>query len=456
MEFYWKIAAVTEIVLEMFLMGYFLYRFTKPFLKQKKYAWGIGVIYPVTMLTLYFMPAQISNFAAYSIGIWLAFVVMCMIDRRNYKQKIFITVTFYAIRWLSVYLAQTLCDVLYQNIVYTTYMRGHENMQLALFVAVNLLGVVCIAVIVGLSCYFMVNAYVYKDEEMTVKELFMLSTPSVTGMTGYAIMQYYQTYYESHAGNRAENMYSILAIAHYTIFLILIVVVIILFQSIKAGQEEKLQSELLETQIEDTRRHIEQVENLYHDIRSLKHDMANHVMTLEQLYEKNEIRQAKEYTDSLKNALYDATKQVKSGNPVTDVILVEYQEKAHKKGIIFESSFFYPENEKLDALDVSVILNNALENAVEAAGAYKKNHEQSHVRICSYRKSNAYMIEVVNSFEGVVEMNSDTGLPVTQKQTKGHGYGLSNIRQAAEKYYGGIDIRYENDRFRLVVMLMLA
>ena len=70
--------------------------------------------------------------------------------------------------------------------------------------------------------------------------------------------------------------------------------------------------------------------------------MANHVMTLEQLYEKNEIRQAKEYTDSLKNALYDATKQVKSGNPVTDVILVEYQEKAHKKGIIFESSFFYP------------------------------------------------------------------------------------------------------------------
>ena len=35
MEFYWKIAAVTEIVLEMFLMGYFLYRFTKPFLKQK-------------------------------------------------------------------------------------------------------------------------------------------------------------------------------------------------------------------------------------------------------------------------------------------------------------------------------------------------------------------------------------------------------------------------------------
>ena len=65
------------------------------------------------------------------------------------------------------------------------------------------------------------------------------------------------------------------------------------------------------------------------------------------------------------------------------MILVEYQEKAHKKGIIFESSFFYPENEKLDALDVSVILNNALENAVEAAGAYKENHEQSHVRICS-------------------------------------------------------------------------
>ena len=66
------------------------------------------------------------------------------------------------------------------------------------------------------------------------------------------------------------------------------------------------------------------------------------------------------------------------------------------------------------------------------------------------------MIEVANSAKEELTINPDTGFPVTKKQTEGHGYGLSNIRRAAEKYYGGMDLQYEKDEFKLVVMLMLA
>lgn len=455
MELYWRTALITSIVLEMLVIGYFLYRFARQFLRQKTYAWEIGAAYSLTMIALYFIPIRLNNFIAYSLGILASFAVMCLTDRRNYRQKIFITVTFYAIRWLSTYMAQELREILYKNIIYTDYIVRHENMQLVLFIALNLLQIVCVAVIVGFSCYFMVKAYVYKDEEMSTKELLMLITPSATGMTGYAIMQYYQTYYESHAGNTAQNMYSILAITHYAISIITIVVVIILFQSIKERQEEKLRQELLGTQLENIRRHIEQVEGLYHDIRSLKHDMANHVTTLEQLYGKNEVKQAKKYTDRLRDTLYDVTRQIKSGNPVTDVILSEYRERAEKSGITFESRFVYPENENLDVFDVSVILNNALENALQAAEKFREDHGHSYINLCSYKKHNAYMIEILNSFDGIININSNTGLPATDKQTKGHGYGLSNIKQMAEKYCGTIDIRCEEDYFKLVIMLML-
>ncbi len=455
MELYWKAASITDIVLEMLIMGYFLYRFVRPFLRQKTHAWKIGAAYSATMIVLYFIPVRINNFIAYSIGVLAAFAIMCLIDRRNYRQKIFITVTFYAIRWLSAYMSQEFRDILYKNIVYTPYMLRHENIQLVLFIALNFLQIVCVIIIVGFSCYFMVKSYVYKDEEMTMKELLMLITPSATGMTGYAIMQYYQTYYEGHAGNAAQNMYSALAITHYSISIITIVVVIILFQSIKEGQEEKLQRELLGTQLENIKRHIEQVESLYHDIRSLKHDMANHVTTLEQLYEKNEVAQAKKYTDRLKEKLYYVTWQVKSGNPVTDVILSEYQGKAEKRGITFESHFVYPKNDSLDVFDVSVILNNALENALQAAEKFRENHKQSCISICSYKNNNAYMIEILNSFDGILNINSSTGLPATNKRTKRHGYGVSNIKQMAEKYYGAIDIQCEEDCFKLVIMLML-
>lgn len=452
MELWWKIAAITQIILETSVMGYFLYRFTKPFLKQKKYAWGIGAIYVLAMIILYFVPVQINNFLAYSIGIWLAFGVMCVTDRRNYRQKIFITVTFYSIRWLSAYLTQTFSDVISRDMIRAKYISGHENVQLAFFIGANLLQLACVAIIVGVSSYFMVNAYVSKDEDMSVRELLMLITPSVVAMTEYAILQYYNNYYQ---GNTTRG-YSILAMAHYGISIIMIVVVISLSENLKERQEEKLQRELLSSQIEDTKRHMEQVERLYDDIRSLKHDMANHITTLEQLYGTGKIRQAEAYTDSLKHALYDATGQVRSGNPITDVILAEYQKKAEERGITFESSFFYPGNETLDVFCVSVILNNALENALQAAEEYKENHEKSYIKIRSYQKNNAYMMEVENNFNGSLEINPDTGFPDTKKQTKGHGYGLSNIKKAAEKYHGGVDVQIEKNRFQLVVMLMLV
>lgn len=68
---------------------------------------------------------------------------------------------------------------------------------------------------------------------------------------------------------------------------------------------------------------------------------------------------------------------------MTDVILSEYRERAEKSGITFESRFVYPENENLDVFDVSVILNNALENALQAAKKFRENHGHSYINLCS-------------------------------------------------------------------------
>ncbi len=62
-----------------------------------------------------------------------------------------------------------------------------------------------------------------------------------------------------------------------------IFVMMLLFQKIRKERQESLQRELLSLQLEHTREHIAKVESLYQDIRSLKHDMANHVVTLERL-----------------------------------------------------------------------------------------------------------------------------------------------------------------------------
>ena len=80
------ISAVYAVV-AMYGTGYILYRFAKPFMENKKGAACIGIAYFATMLILYFVPMEINTFAAYSLGILSAFVVMCRIDRRNYNRK---------------------------------------------------------------------------------------------------------------------------------------------------------------------------------------------------------------------------------------------------------------------------------------------------------------------------------------------------------------------------------
>ena len=227
---------------------------------------------------------------------------------------------------------------------------------------------------------------------------------------------------------------------------------IVLYQNIKAGQREKLQNELLAAQLENTKRHIEQVEDLYQNIRSIKHDMTNHIITLERLYAGNQAEEAKTYGEELREALSEAAGRIGSGNPVTDVILQEAQNEAEKRHIHFETDFHYPTDSNVNAFDLSVILNNALQNALD----YTDRNDHAFVSVLSYHRNNAYMIEIGNRFSGWLQWDKESGLPLTSKENgDGHGYGLSNIRMVARKYSGDIVIDLKDNEFRLSIMLMM-
>lgn len=185
---------------------------------------------------------------------------------------------------------------------------------------------------------------------------------------------------------------------------------------------------------------------------SIKHDMANHILILERLYEENKTAEAKIYSQELKTELAQITCEMKSGNPVTDVILHEFQKEAEKKEISFYTQFYYPVDSNLNVFDVSVILNNALQNAVENTDQAKGQQ----ISIVSYRRNNAYIINIHNDFSGNLKWNIENEIPATWKEnTSGHGYGLLNIRRVAQKYSGDIDIEVKNGKFYLYVMLML-
>lgn len=121
------------------------------------------------------------------------------------------------------------------------------------------------------------KAYVYKNDEMNVKELVMLIIPSLVGVTGYGILQYYLNIYEKDTGKSLTDTYGFygaLSFVHYFISIIAILVMTTMFQNWKVAQEEQTGQELVLNQVSDMKKHIGEVEKLYQDIRSLRHDMG--------------------------------------------------------------------------------------------------------------------------------------------------------------------------------------
>lgn len=449
-----RVVALAVVVTELFIEGYCFYRLVKPFLQRKKSALAAGGTYFLAMLGLYVIPPHMGIFTAYALGGLASFLVMCGMERRNYPQKAFLAVTYYSLRWVTVAMADILYDYLYDLVGETGWYQGNPpmSMQFMVYVGVCVFYLIMLLVITVGGIHCIVKSYVYKYEQVSKRELLMLVIPSFLGVVGYKMIRYYRTFYILESGE-LPGTYDLLALLYCVVAVTMIVVMIVLYQNIKAIQGEKLENQMLSVQIDNLKRHIGRVENLYQDIRGMKHDMTNHILTLEKLYAGSDAAQAGEYAKELKAALSDMdADEIKSGSPITDMILREWKTEAERRNIRFDSTFHFPTDSDINAFDISVILNNALQNAVENTEAT----EGARLSIQSYRRNNAYMIEIGNSFTGTLQWDSERGLPITSKSNAdGHGYGLNNIRKVAKKYCGDIDIVLEDGKFLLSVMLMM-
>ena len=450
METYWAIANQTIAIINILIEGWLVYSFVKPFMKKKAYY--AGVSYSLVMLVLYLIPQQIDY--PYLLGMLAVWIVMGLVDRRNIRQKVFLATSLYLLRWVVHGVAVILRDIMFALFINTSFMYKEPMKQLIAYIIVELIYYAVAITVMFLVIKLIHRVYVNKKENMSGKELVLLFATLLTVMIGYFAFNFFSNVYVEDTGSYVWNIhleYKLLLVVYQIVSFAAIMIAIVTYQRIKEKQHEENVSILLTEQIENTRQHISEVEKLYGDIRALKHDMGNHISVLENLFAKKEAEEFEKYLTELKVTYSESVEGIKTGNPVTDVILTQKQKEAEEKGISFDCKFVYPSNTIINAFDVSVILNNAIENAFEGI----KGCKNPYVSIAAYRKKNAYMLEVSNCIKKRVEVDEDTGLPESTKNDKSnHGFGLANIRKVAQKYYGDIDISQDDNSFTLMVMLM--
>ena len=222
-------------------------------------------------------------------------------------------------------------------------------------------------------------------------------------------------------------------------------------QGMAALQEEQATLYAEHQQTQAIRARIHEAEQFYTRIRQLKHEMRGHMTNIKALTGRGEYVSLEDYIARMDESISDFELTLQTGNPVTDVIVNDIRRQSLDLGIRFQVDFHY-RSPGYDAFDVGIILQNLLQNAIEACE--KVSEGERFIVLTGKRKGRFFLIEVKNSFAGEVVFVQD-GLPVTTKKedVPMHGIGLSNVRREAEKYMGELELKTVQREFSATVLL---
>lgn len=213
------------------------------------------------------------------------------------------------------------------------------------------------------------------------------------------------------------------------------------------NREDKMQKErdMLETSVRSLKRSMEDAyiaerraaishHDRKHLIRTLQtlmakqdYDAVNRLLNQEQEFQ--EIPVASHYCDNV---------------PINGVV-VYYAEAARRNQVKTHISIDFPETMQQDDWELAVVIGNLMENAVAAAGKVKKT-DRRRLWLSARKTHGQLLIEVLNTFEGIIEFDEETSLPVTV-QNENHGLGLSSVITFAEHRHAVFDCGIEDDKF---------
>lgn len=224
-----------------------------------------------------------------------------------------------------------------------------------------------------------------------------------------------------------------------------------LYDNITLMYEEIIEKAHLSSQIRYYNMQLELMQTSMRAIRSVKHDLVNHLSTISVLIDEGDNRQASEHIEKLTQACGEKREYAKSGNIVIDSIINFKLNEAEQENINVNVGLNIPEKLPLTSFDVAVILGNILDNAIYAT---KKLDDNRSIELQIYLSKGRLIIKSTNTFTG--QLKYENNEIITSKEDKiNHGLGLKNIKNTIKNYNGSLDIRVNGDRFTITILLYI-
>ena len=249
-----------------------------------------------------------------------------------------------------------------------------------------------------------------------------------------------------------KSKYLIPIIAAEYIMLLLGLFVIYFLGKICWIYEKQTEYELTQLRESELQKIVTYQNQMNLEIKKIRHDMKGNLNNIRCFVESGQINEVKSYIDQLTEKI-DITKQhTFTGNHIIDVILNKYLALCKSKQIDFVLSADTIPELNMNPVDLSAILDNLLDNAIEAVEKIPENQRKIEVKIFSYKENLTAVIK--NQYGG--ELRKKKGKLLTNKtEWEDHGYGMRSVNDAVIRNNGSFKYYTKDHYFVSVFMIPL-
>jgi len=251
-----------------------------------------------------------------------------------------------------------------------------------------------------------------------------------------------------------ENIMNLILSGAQILFVMVAMAILTVFYS-GIHMQEKARSEAYARAIEEHYRqqlyYMKNLEELTDRLKSERHDFNHHLGVIYGLLESGDSDKAGEYASQLVTTAGEYHNLVNVPYPMVRAMLNYKLSAAKDKNIRLKLHVGIPEGLALPEFDLTVILGNLLDNAVEACMTVGEGDR--YIGLNMLYKPDYLIIQTENPVNEASEPQHGSR-KTTKSDTENHGYGLRNIEFLAHKHNGFMKTARENGVFNVDVAIL--
>lgn len=230
--------------------------------------------------------------------------------------------------------------------------------------------------------------------------------------------------------------------------IILNVVTFYLFTTLNQRHNEQLQMSMLKVQVEQQSKSFNELKELSLEMKKLRHDMKKYLDITSELIAQGKNEKAVAYIKDVKNEKFKASfSMIGTSSDVVNAVL-NSKIAVCKKNNITVDYLITGDFRNFSELDLSVLLGNLLDNAIEAATVCRNPGIK--ITIC---ENKAYLIFIITNSVSSSVLKGNPEFKTTKQDKKYHGLGLLTVKEVTEKYNGMINFSEDDMNFTVDVRL---